>query len=56
MELIFTKSACKISQNVGAVLISPTNNVLRFLADWYIQPQVNKLNVNFYIQDGFEDP
>jgi hypothetical protein len=49
MELLFTKSACKISQNVSAALISPNNNVLRFLADWYIQPQVNKPNVNFYI-------
>jgi hypothetical protein len=56
MELIFNKSACKISQNDGVVLISPNSNILRFLADWYIQPQVNKPNVNFYIQVGFGDP
>jgi hypothetical protein len=56
MELLFTKSACKISQNVGVVLISPNNNVLRFLVNWYIQPQVNRLNVNFHIKAGFGDP
>jgi hypothetical protein len=48
MEFLFTKSSCKISQNIGVVLISPNGDVLRFFSGLVYLVSINKPNVNFF--------
>jgi hypothetical protein len=49
MEFLFTKSACKISQNIGVIFISPNDDVLRFFSWLVYLVSINKPNVNFFL-------